>query len=100
MEQILLPDGGEGAEVTLWVAENVGLTPGLNWAKVADSMETKMLDYKLVDSALDFIDNYDADPSVACNKPVFMMMGFRKPQNSPRYIPGIISPDFYLDDVL
>ena len=91
-------DGGEGAEVTLWVAENVGLTPGLNWAKVADSMETKMLDYKLVDSALDFIDNYDADPSVACNKPVFMMMGFRKP-HLPWYIPEHYFSDFYLDDV-
>ena len=61
-------------------------------------METKMLDYKLVDSALDFIDNYDADPSVACNKPVFMMMGFRKP-HLPWYIPEHYFSDFYLDDV-
>lgn len=66
------------------------------WALLEDSLESKMADYAIIDSAIAFLQQYNADPSVACNKPLFLGLGFMKP-HLPYFIPKSYYSDMYED---
>lgn len=67
------------------------------WTLLPDSMEQYCEDYIMVDSAIAFISQYDADPSIACNKPFFLGVGFDRP-HLPYFVPEHYYNSFYLHD--
>ncbi len=67
------------------------------WSKIPDGLESIRYDHRLVDSASNFIQNYVNDPSTTCDKPFFMMLGFRKPHLA-WFIPEMYYSSHYMDD--
>ncbi|MFI5173206.1 MAG: sulfatase-like hydrolase/transferase, partial [Chitinophagales bacterium] len=67
------------------------------FAQLDDSLTTGMEDYAAADAAIEFINDYDADPSDFCNKPFFMAVGFHKP-HLQLYVPEhYFLPDYISD---
>lgn len=56
------------------------------WAKLDNSLEPALEDYVMTDSAIAFLNAYAADASIACNKPLFLGLGYLKP-HLPYFIP-------------
>lgn len=91
--------GGEDPDVTLFGHDDEHGTSGFNVSQLNDTLEKHMYDYVCVDSAIQFISEYSTDQSIACNKPLFLTLGLRRP-HIPLYIPQkyfspFFNPDFY-----
>ncbi|MFN3939280.1 MAG: sulfatase-like hydrolase/transferase, partial [Chitinophagales bacterium] len=72
--------------------------PGFAFAAIPDSLETTMLDYRCIDSAITFINQYvTTDGGNACNKPLFMAVGLRRP-HTPEFIPEHYFLEHYMYD--
>ena len=76
----------------------LGGPDNFRWSLIPDSLEKYIEDYVAVDSAIAFLDDYAVDPSVACNKPFFLGVGFTKP-HLPFFIPEHYYSDLYLKDI-
>ncbi len=69
------------------------------FGRLNDTLEPYMMDYIATDSAIDFIQQYNADPSAFCNKPFFMALGYHEPHKDQfvpeKYFSSFYVPDFY-----
>lgn len=89
--------GGEAHEVSLAGQEVDDGVSGLNFAPIDNAWESRMTDHICIDSAIQFLDAYTTDNTVACGKPLFMAIGLRRPHN-PLFIPEkYFSPDYFND---
>lgn len=71
---------------------------GFSWYPLPDSLEPHMYDYRTVDTAALFLQEYSDGSLDACEKPFLMMLGFRKP-HEPYYIPEKYFDPYYCDDL-
>lgn len=86
--------GSDQPEILLYGSSvNVGVSE-YKFAAIPDSMESQMQDYLATDSAIAFLEEYDTNSAIACSKPFFMAIGYRKPHD-PLYIPGKYFPKAY-----
>lgn len=76
----------------------LGGPDNFRWSLIPDSLEKYIEDYVAVDSAIAFLDEYSTDPSIACNKPFFLGVGFTKP-HLPFFVPEHYYSDQYLKDI-
>lgn len=67
------------------------------WAQIEDAYTNDMQDHTITNEAIDFLNNYDADPSNYCNKPFFMALGYHKP-HLQLYIPEQYFLPYYITD--
>lgn len=90
----LFEETGDEIEILeLGTLLNAGV-PDFNFAAIPDSMEVKTQDYLSTDSAISFLNQYAEDNSIACNKPFFMAVGYRRP-HGPLYVPEKYFPKTY-----
>lgn len=82
--------------LTTGTAINEGI-PAYNFAPISNDLESEMQDYKAVDSAIAFVNDYAEAPENYCDRPFFLALGFRKP-HGPMYIPQKYFPPFYDTD--
>ncbi|MBC8045248.1 MAG: sulfatase-like hydrolase/transferase [Fimbriimonadaceae bacterium] len=75
---------------------NLGGPKQFLWSVIDDSYEPQMKDFVMTDSAIAFINAYANDASVACNKPLFLGLGYLKP-HLPLYIPEKYFSSMYED---
>lgn len=88
---------GESEVVTLaGHAADVGVS-GFNHTPLDNTLEDSMYDYIAIDSAIQFLEKYISDNSVACNKPLFLAVGLRRP-HTPLYIPEKYFSEHYFPD--
>lgn len=97
---VMFPEG-ENPEITdVGDATNLGLK-GMKWAMIADTLEKSMWDYQSTDSLIAFIDKVGNGENVACEKPLFMMLGYHKPHQTlyipQKYFADDFVADFYAD---
>lgn len=59
---------------------------GFFFTPIPDSMESQTVDYIITDSAIAFIEDYDAHPENYCNRPFFLAIGYKRP-HGPFYVP-------------
>ncbi|MBC8172813.1 MAG: sulfatase-like hydrolase/transferase [Chitinophagales bacterium] len=78
--------------------ENLEGPKQFSWAVVDDSYENVMEDFVMIDTAISFLQSYANDPSVACNKPLFLGLGFQRP-HTPYYTAEKYYNDFYQHDL-
>lgn len=88
---------GESEVVKDWGNDHQLGFGGLAWSIIPDSLESYMYDYQAVDTLQQFLHEALTDPSTVCNKPLFVMIGLRRP-HSPWYIPEKYYAPYYLDD--
>ena len=72
--------------------------PGFPYGILPDSSEKDMIDYRVADSAIAFLNRYAEDPARYCNKPYFLAVGFRRP-HAPHYVPEKYFLPFYEPDL-
>ncbi len=69
---------------------------GYSWARLNDSLEKYMTDYIATESAIKFINDYNANIN-ACGKPFFLALGLSKPHKN-QYIPEKYFSEHYVED--
>ncbi|MFN0274831.1 MAG: sulfatase-like hydrolase/transferase, partial [Chitinophagales bacterium] len=84
------------ATVPLTLLYDDGLAP-FRWGKFDSLEEPLLMDYVITDSAINWLNAYAADPSIACDKPFFMGIGYRKP-HFPSFVPEQYFSPYYLED--
>lgn len=70
---------------------------GVAWSKIPDDLESLMYDYRAIDSATLFMNNFESGELNTCGKPFFMMIGLRKPHLAWFVPEKYFMPD-YVDD--
>ncbi|MFT7588651.1 MAG: arylsulfatase A-like enzyme [Limisphaerales bacterium] len=76
-------------------SQSVGF--GFDWGFYSDSLERKGIDYRGVDSALEFLRSYFGNPSRFCDHPFFLALGINKP-HTPFDLPNRFKPEYYNQD--
>ncbi len=71
--------------------------PKFDWAKIDESFTSDMQDYNITDASLEFLDEYDLNPSDYCDKPIFLALGFHKP-HLELFVPEQYFLPYYIDD--
>lgn len=87
----------DSAVITTAGEANIGGPNQFQWAKLDNALETSMEDYVMIDTVIQYIQHYIDDPSITCNKPLFLAVGFQRP-HLPYYIPEKYYSDYYADD--
>ncbi|MBC8173237.1 MAG: sulfatase-like hydrolase/transferase [Chitinophagales bacterium] len=85
------------AMLPIWMEANDGIPP-FNWGQMDSVYEQLTEDYVSTDSAIAFVNQVAADPSVTCNKPFFLGLGIRKP-HFPAIAPEQYFLPYYLHDI-
>lgn len=88
---------GEDSTVRAFCNDNPDGIKSTAWCPVPDSYEELMYDYRAVDTAAQFFEEYTDGTLDACGRPMMMFVGFRKP-HQPWYIPEkYFRPDYITD---
>lgn len=69
-----------------------------SFGAIPNNLEGELRDYRIVDSALLFMDNYAAGTASACGRPFFLALGFKQP-HSDRFIPEKYYPQWWQENL-
>ena len=69
--------------------------PKFEWAQIDESFTSDMQDYNITDAAVEFLNNYDTNPSDFCDKPFFLALGYHKP-----HLELFIPEQYFLPDYI
>ena len=71
---------------------------GIQAGPLADHQEDEMIDYATADSAVQFLQLYQSNPSAFCDRPFFLAVGMYRP-HIPLTVPEKYFSDFYQPDL-